>query len=159
MSIPSSAATLLSPPAGFICRPLAITDYERYLPLLAQLTTVGEISREAWTARFRSLDPTAYFIYVIEETSTKELVSAASLIVEQKFIHQCGSVGHIEDVVTDQRYRGRRLGQYVVRCLCDLARGKGCYKVILDCKDSIQPFYQSCGFERGGSEMTLYFHH
>ena len=43
---------LPSPGVGLRARPLSLEDYDRgYLTLLAQLTTVGDISREEWEAR------------------------------------------------------------------------------------------------------------
>jgi glucosamine-phosphate N-acetyltransferase len=32
-------------------------------------------------------------------------------MIEKKLIHGAGKVGHIEDVVVDETYRGKKLGQ------------------------------------------------
>ena len=53
-------------------------------------------------------------------------------MVERKFIHECGSVGHVEDIVTDGAVRGKGLGRAIVGAVVDAAKQQGCYKVILD---------------------------
>lgn len=57
------------------------------------------------------------------DTAKSQIIAAATLLIERKFIHQCGSVGHIEDVVVDQGYRGQRLGQRSVALLSNQNRG------------------------------------
>ena len=43
-----------NPGAGLRVRSLNINDYDRgFLELLGQLTSVGHISREAWTQRYK----------------------------------------------------------------------------------------------------------
>ncbi|VDK53635.1 unnamed protein product [Cylicostephanus goldi] len=58
---------------GFHVRPLKITDYDNgFLEVLAQLTTVGDVSREAFEDRFRSMSstrPLAYYVVVVENVS------------------------------------------------------------------------------------------
>lgn len=45
------------------------------------------------------------------DTSRAQIVATATAAVERKFIHACGKVSHIEDVVVDQACRGKKLGQ------------------------------------------------
>lgn len=49
------------------------------------------------------------YITVIEDEN-KEIIASATLLIEHKFLHECGSVGHIEDVVVHDSQRGKRLG-------------------------------------------------
>jgi glucosamine-phosphate N-acetyltransferase len=54
-------------------------------------------------------------VVVIEEPTTGRIVASGSLLVERKFIRQCGLVGHIEDIVVHDSQRGKNLGRmYVV---------------------------------------------
>jgi len=116
-------------PEGFLVRRLASSDYPSYLPLLEQLTTVGPVTEDQFREQFAAMDPDIYHIYVVEHVPTHCVVAAASLVIERKFIHQCGKVGHIEDVVTDSRFRGQKLGHTVIRKLYEVAQSAGCYKV------------------------------
>jgi glucosamine-phosphate N-acetyltransferase len=51
----------------------------------------------------------SYYITVIEDEN-KEIIASATLLVEHKFLHECGNIGHIEDVVVHDSQRGKRLG-------------------------------------------------
>ena len=77
----------------------------------------------------------------------------ATLIVELKFTHQCGKVGHIEDVVTDSSVRGRGFGKRLVKRLLSEAAKLGCYKVILDANEKNVAFYEKCGFAKKEFQM------
>jgi glucosamine-phosphate N-acetyltransferase len=55
-------------------------------------------------------------IVVIEEKATGKLVATGTLAVELKFVHSCGHVGHIEDIVCDEAYRGKQLGRRCGPC-------------------------------------------
>lgn len=70
-----------------------------------------------------------YYVTVIEDTRKGEIIGAASLIIERKFIHNCAVVGEreseisgntyfislqrgrLEDVVVNDTYRGKQLGK------------------------------------------------
>ncbi len=82
-------------------------------------------------------------------------VGTASLLVEQKFIHEGGLVGHIEDVATRQGYEGQGIGKHLVTHAVQEAWKQGCYKVILDCNEENQPFYERCGFRAHEIEMRI----
>lgn len=97
-----------------------------------------------------------YHVAVAEDASTGRLVGTAALIVERKFIHACGKVGHVEDVVVDAAARGQRLGQRLVEALVGVCRDKGCYKMILDCAEHNVAFYEKCGLSRKEVQMVRY---
>ena len=132
-------------------RKLSVDDREAFLNLLSQLTQVGEISKEAFLERLHVTDN---MVYVIELDGL--LVGTGSLLIERKFIHECGLVGHIEDVVVNTQYRGQGLGRILIEFLTNLAREAGCYKVILDASEEKAAFYERCGFVRKNCGMALY---
>merc|ERR1712059_57285 len=112
------------------------------------LTTVGEVSRDMWEKRFsrmKDMDGT-YLVTVIEDTDSNQVIGAATLVMEDKFIHECGRVGRVEDVVVSDKYRGRQLGKFLMVLLIQLAEAKGCYKVTLNCADPMVSFYTGLGF-------------
>jgi glucosamine-phosphate N-acetyltransferase len=49
------------------------------------------------------------------------------------------------------------VGKLLLAALTDLARQRGCYKVILDCSEDNVEFYTKCGFKRKEVQMALYF--
>lgn len=52
---------------------------------------------------------------------------------------------HLEDVVVNNTYRGKQLGKLIVATVTLLAEYLGCYKMTLECKDSLVKFYTSIG--------------
>lgn len=90
------------------------------------------------------------------DTDKQKIIATATLVVELKFIRNCGKCGHIEDVVVDETYRGLRLGLRVVEALIEAAKDFGCYKVILDCSESNAPFYEKCGLTKKEIQMVRY---
>lgn len=52
-----------------------------------------------------------YYVTVIEDTRTKSIIGAATLVTEFKFIHEGGIRGRLEDVVVNNTYRGKQLGK------------------------------------------------
>ena len=77
----------------------------------------------------------------------KKIVGSTTLLIEQKFIHDGGLVGHIEDVVVRKDYEGKGIGIRLVTSLLERAKEKNCYKTILDCKDDVKQFYERIGFK------------
>ena len=90
------------------------------------------------------------------DSSTGKVVATATLLLELKFIRNRGICGHIEDVVVDASCRGRNLGKRIVDALLQCAKQEGCYKVILDCSESNQAFYEKCGLRRKEIQMVRY---
>ncbi|MFZ1077115.1 MAG: GNAT family N-acetyltransferase [Nitrosotalea sp.] len=84
-----------------------------------------------------------------------KIIGAASIIIEQKFIHNGGKVGHIEDVVVAKEFQGRGVGQKIVHSLLEYAQKQGCYKTILDCTDDLIPFYKKLGFKLHSNSMRF----
>jgi glucosamine-phosphate N-acetyltransferase len=75
-----------------------------------------------------------------------QIVGTATLLLEQKFIHGGGRVGHIEDVAVHRDFQKRGIGAALIRHMTRESRQFGCYKVILNCFEDRIPFYQSLGY-------------
>eukprot|EP00850_Spirogloea_muscicola_P011182 SM000068S20614 [mRNA] locus=s68:591881:593238:+ [translate_table: standard] len=145
---------------GLVLRPLQRADYDRgYLDLLAQLTVVGSVSREAFEQRLGEVEKRGedHRILVIEDTALDRIVATGTVLIEYKILRQCGKVGHVEDVVVAEDMRGRHLGQRILAALDEYAKDAGCYKVILDCNEANVPFYDKCGYKRKEFQMAKYF--
>ena len=84
-----------------------------------------------------------------------KIVGSTTLLVEQKFIHEGGFVGHIEDVVVKKEFEGQEIGMKLVLSLLDVANEKKCYKTILNCEDELIPFYEKIGFKQKSNEMRF----
>src|SRR5712692_9816330 len=94
-----------------------------------------------------------HVIYVAVKDS--KVIGSASVLIEQKFIHDGGKVGHIEDVVVEKKFQGKGIGQNLVKALLKYAQRQGCYKTILDCTDDLMLFYENLGFKRYSKSMRV----
>lgn len=98
---------------------------------------------------------TYYVLVVCDETNT--VVGTGAVVVERKFIHNLGLVGHIEDIAVAKNQQGKKLGLRIIQALDHVAEQVGCYKSILDCSEANEGFYVKCGFKRAGLEMAHYY--
>lgn len=69
-----------------------------------------------------------YYLLCITD-SNNAIVGTGALIVERKFIHQLGLVGHIEDIAVAKDQQGKKLGLRIIQALDFVAERVGCYKV------------------------------
>jgi glucosamine-phosphate N-acetyltransferase len=157
---------------SYTIRPIVSSDYtNNYLSLLEQDFSINPntISLYDFTSCVNNLHD-YHQIFVIATELPKEeadigdninnvqtIVGSVTIFIETKIIHNFGKVAHIEDVIVDNTYRGKGLGQILVRKCIDYAQIHNCYKIILNCSDENIPFYEKCGFSKKESEMTLYF--
>lgn len=102
-------------------------------------------------AKIKSNPDHVIFVAVLDG----KVVGSTTMIVEPKFIHDGGYVGHIEDVVVAKEYQGKGIGEKLVGALLDYAKKNNCYKTILDCKDDVKPFYEKIGFKKEANCMRF----
>jgi len=114
-----------------------------FLETLAALSDVGLSVREAEEI-YRQRRGQGVHTYVALWRG--QVVGTASLLLERKFLHRGGLVGHIEDVAVHRDFRLRGTGTAVVGHVTEEARKLGCYKVILDCFEHLVPFYARLGY-------------
>jgi len=84
-----------------------------------------------------------------------QIVGSITLLIEPKFIHHGGLVGHIEDVVVRSELQSKGIGEQLVNAALEYAKNHGCYKTILDCDDNVKPFYEKIGFKRNSNAMRF----
>ncbi len=77
-------------------------------------------------------------------------------MLERKLLRDGALCGHIEDVVVCKSTAGCGLGKKLVTHLVDIAKSKGCYKVILDCAENNVAFHERCGFTKKECQMAIY---
>ncbi|QEU60636.1 Gna1 [Kluyveromyces lactis] len=152
----------MSLPEGYTIRRTTKDDFAGVTSVLKVLTTVGDVSQD----QFHSLidhwdsvkirDIPMYNSTVIVDTNG-EVVATGNVLVEKKVIHECGLVGHIEDIAVRKDQQGKKLGLILIQYLYKLANEYGCYKVILDCDESNVGFYEKCGLKKAGVEMQIRF--
>ena len=121
------------------------------LDSLRQASNIEKITADTIFDKIKNNPDHTIVVAIIDE----KIVGAATLLLESKFIHNGGIVGHIEDVVVDKNYQGQRIGEKITRYLLELAKTKRCYKTILDCADNVKPFYEKIGFKHNASALRF----
>lgn len=126
-----------------------------FFETLANLAEVGRISEDQENAKkiLREITSYPFCKIFVAVKNDGEIVGSNTLLIEQKFIHNGGKVGHIEDVVTKKGYEGLGIGTALVGESLRFARRMKCYKVILDCSEENVPFYKKIGFNEHGISM------
>ena len=121
----------------------------QYLVLLSQLTNVfsNELEKrmmiENFSLNINNLDDNIN-IFVVIDSKNNKIVGTGTVILEKKIIHNFGKVGHIEDIVISQEYRGKGIGRKIINHLFEFCKTNNCYKILLDCVDENVNFYQKC---------------
>ncbi|MFB5632021.1 MAG: GNAT family N-acetyltransferase [Nitrosopumilus sp.] len=136
-------------------RKLRIEDLQNgFLTSLDSLRKASDIDKSKAEEIFKKIDSNPDYIIAVAELDGK-IVGSTTLLIEQKFIHQGGLVGHIEDVVVNKNFQGQKIGEKIMKYLLEIAKKQGCYKTILDCTDDVRPFYEKLGFKQVASELRF----
>lgn len=128
-------------------------DKDGFLKTLSNLTVVGEIDYKKMKNILLKIESQDGYIYIAKKD--KRIIGTATLLVEQKFIHGGGKVGHIEDVSVRKEYENNGVASNLMKKLVEVAKEKGCYKVILDCESELIPFYERNNFYLYGNCMRI----
>jgi glucosamine-phosphate N-acetyltransferase len=142
---------------SILIRKIKERDFENgFFETLSNLTTVGDIySNDELKKEIirRVLENQNHIIIVAEDLESSKIIGTATLLIEQKFIHNGGRVGHIEDVATRKGFEGRGVGREMIHKLTEISNEHGCYKIILDCDPNVVKFYEKLGFVKKAITM------
>ena len=125
-----------------------------FLISLDSLKNASNIEKSKAEEIFEKINSNPDYIIAVAEIDGK-IVGSTTLLIEQKFIHDGGLVGHIEDVVVSKEYQGQKIGAKIMKHLIEISKKRGCYKTILDCTDDVKPFYEKLGFKQVANELRL----
>ena len=144
--------------SNYIFRELEENDWEcNYLQLLSQLSRFKTelISKDEFVNFVNNLNNN-HKIFVLFDKERNLVVASITLLIERKIIHNMGLVCHIEDVIVHNCYRGKKLGKEIVEKSIDFANKKKCYKIILNCTEKLQKFYEKFNFKYKNIQMAIY---
>jgi len=125
-----------------------------FLTSLDSLRKTSSIDKNKANIIFERINSNQDHIIVVAELDGT-IVGTTTLLIEQKFIHDGGIVGHIEDVAVNKKFQGQKIGEKIIKYLLEYAKNKGCYKTILDCTDDVKPFYEKIGFKNVANELRF----
>jgi len=143
-------------PRAYEIRELRVADLGNgFVETLGNLSDTSGLTPGVARRVLSAMKRTPLYHVLVAVEPDGRVVGATTLLVEQKFIHSGGIAGHIEDVAVRKGCEGRGIGGSVVKAAVKMASELGCYKVILDCKDELEPFYNKLGFVRHDIGMRL----
>ena len=136
----------------YIIRLLNKNDYNKYYILINDFQETSFLKEDFYNMLDKIEKNTE--IWVIEYNN--ELVATGTILYEYKFIHNISLYGHIEDICVSSRFRGGGYGLILMNYLVKRSKERKCYKIILDCKENLEYFYNKSGFKKNGLQMVIY---
>jgi len=139
---------------NFFIRKLLETDYEKYKILINGFRET-EFTCTQYINTLNKIQQNSD-IWIVMNENDDELVGTGTILYETKFIHNISLYAHIEDIYVEEKYRKHGIGKLLVEHLVNEAKKRQCYKVILDCNESLESFYAKNRFRKNGSQMVIY---
>lgn len=125
-----------------------------FLEVLDSLRKASDLTQDEAAKIFNKIKSNPNHKIFVAQLGDK-IVGSTTLIIEPKFIHKGGLVGHIEDVVVAKSFQAKGIGEKLILASLDYAKNQGCYKTILDCSDDVKPFYEKIGFKKHSNSMRF----
>jgi glucosamine-phosphate N-acetyltransferase len=139
-------------------REVKLEDIDKLIFLLDQLSpNKPEIDKIKVTKMLEyNLKSDNHFLVVLENKN--EVIGTGQLIIQMNLSHNGSPSSHIENIVVDKNARQKGIGKKIVTFLIEKSKELKCYKVVLNCKKELIPFYQKCQlFDTGNIEMRYDF--
>ena len=141
----------------YIIRKLITNDYDNFYKLIIEFRPT-EFNRHLFEQILTEMLQSTTEIWTVEYTTDQStsLVATGTIVYETKFIHNCGMCAHIEDICVQEAFRKHGFGSILMRHLVEIAKLKGAYKIILDCSEELEGFYNKHSFHKHGIQMANY---
>ena len=130
-------------------------DIDGILPLQKQIYRVKDLPENAAQILSEQIDSKQCDVIVAKIDG--KIVGTGSVFYLPIPAHG-NSYAFLEGIVADDKYRGRGVGTALSKKIIELAKSKGCYKIIfmsgMDRAD-IHKFYENLGFKKWGFEFRM----
>lgn len=116
------------------------------------------ITFEEFKERIYNIKKQNSIILVIEFNNI--IIGTAKIFIEYKMHNNFKNIGHLEDVIIDEKYRNKGLGMKLIQELIKIAKDNNCYKIILNCNEDNKKainLYLKNNFVIKTIGMVLYF--
>ena len=127
-------------------------DYSKYMILINEFRE-SHLSKEEFNLLYDKIFMNGE-IWVVKDDDGN-IIGTATILFEQKFIHNGAIVAHIEDVIIKSNVTSKGYGTKLINHLLSRTREKKCYKTILNCSSNVVKFYEKCGFSQKNFQMEL----
>lgn len=130
---------------------LSTKHYEKYKNLIN-----SNITKEYFNNYINNVLNENHLILILED-DMENIIGSGTIFIENKLTHGGCKMGHIENVIIYDKYRGNGYGEKIVNKLLTICREKKCYRVDLNCNYELENFYKKNGFEQKHLCMNIYF--
>lgn len=124
-------------------------DFEGIFPLLQQLWPNQSLNRATLHALFNE-SLRADSRVLLRATINEEIAGFGSMTIKSHLWH-AGLIAWVDELVVEQKYRGRGIGRTLLARLIESARERGCRAMELDSafrRVESHSFYEKLGFEK-----------
>lgn len=138
-----------------LIRPAAARDLQGIYRCISQMARYEPAveSHDLIAQRFFDQD-WVYAVVAVKEASRSQgqIIGFASISFEMKI--RGGVIGHVEDVIVDNLWRGTGVGKALISSLQGEGIRRNAYQIFLECSEANVGFYESCGLVRSGVSMS-----
>jgi len=120
---------------------------------LESLTEAPELSKEKTLEIFEKISKNNITIFVAIKEN--QIIGTISVIIEQKFIHLGRTVSHIEDVSINKNFQKQGISRKLIETAIKFSKTQNSYKIILDCDEKLENFYNKFEFQKQGIMMRF----
>ena len=131
-------------------RKISQKDLDTLMDLYVQLSPINEglpaQKRDEIWEQIQNDDKITY----LGAYENDQLIATCFLTIIPNFSNQGRPIGFIENVVTDEKWRGKGVGSQLLKKTIELAKEQNCYKVFLESgitRTGAHDFYRSLGFD------------
>lgn len=87
-----------------------------------------------------------HIIIILKNSDLTQIIASGTLLIEDKLTYGGCKMGHIENILVEENFRGKGYGKKIVDYLVNYARDNKCYRIDLSCEEKLVDFYQLNGF-------------
>ena len=125
-------------------------DLNKLMDLYVQLSPVNEgLSEEKRDEVWEQIQKDDKITY-LGAYENDQLIATCFLTIIPNFTNQGRPIGFIENVVTDEKWRGKGVGTKLLKEAVTMAKAQNCYKVFLEsgsARTGAHEFYRTLGFD------------
>jgi glucosamine-phosphate N-acetyltransferase len=128
-----------------------VQDFEEIAKLLSQLWPGTNISTPQLKSVYQSAINSASQVYICAVDNSR-IIGFCSLTIKNNLWVQ-GNLGHIDEFVIDEQYRGNGIGGQLLSRIVKIASENNCKRIELDSsfrRTKAHEFYMHRGFENRG---------
>ena len=137
---------------------ISIKDFEGnredIFSLLSQLSYAPIINKQKFNSIISNLGEN-HNIYVYQLDG--KVVGIITILYEQKLIYNGSKIVHIEDLVVDKNYQNRGIASSLINFCLENINKEDNYKIILNCSEELERFYNNFGLIKKNIQMVKYF--